>query len=305
MRTSDDLRGIAGLAARQHGVVTRDQLSTLGLTARVVHRLVVQGHLHRVHTRVFAVGHPALTTEARWLAATLALGPTTVLSHRAAGTLWRIVPPTSALEVTVPTRTGHTHRDAIRVHRQRLERHEHTELQGIPTTTLVRTLLDLAAVLDARGLAHAFEEAQVIHGLSPATLAAELGAQPGRRGSAPLRALLAGAVEPRGAESVLELRFLQLCTEHGLPRPLTQVRVGRWRVDFWFPRERLAVETDGLRYHATAAKRARDARKAAALATAGAGLLRLGWTEVVDRPHDGADRVRAALARWSPEVPHG
>jgi hypothetical protein len=234
--------------------VTRGQLQALGLTSRVIHRLVEQGHLHRVHTCVFAVGHRALTLEGRWLAATLALGPDAVLSHRAAGAHWAILPAMEPLEITIPTTAGRPHRDGIRVHRQRLEDAERTNRHGIPTTTLARTLLDLAAVLDAQALGRAFEEAQVRHHLSPALLAADLAAHPGRRGARRLGALLADAVEPGQVESILELRFLRLCATHGLPRPLTQVRFGPWRADFWFPTRRVGVETDSARFHATAAK---------------------------------------------------
>lgn len=97
-------------------------------------------------------------------------------------------------------------------------------------------------------------------------------------------------------ESILELRVLRLCARYGLPRPLTQVRFGPWRVDFWFAPQRLAVETDGGRYHASAAKRARDARKTAALEAAGVRVLRLRWAEVVDRPAEAAEHAPAALA---------
>jgi very-short-patch-repair endonuclease len=269
----------------------------LGFTGRVVHRLVAQGQLHRVHTGVFAVGHPALTREGRWLAATLALGPGALLSHRSAAALWAILPGMQPLEVTIPTTAGRPHRDGLRVHRQLLQPRERETRHGIPVTTLARTLIDLAAVLDARTLAGAFEEAQVSHRLSPAVVAAELVGRPGCRGSRGLRALLAGAVEPGQVESVLELRFLRLCNAHGLPRPVTQARFGPWRADFWFPDGRLAVETDGGGYHATAAKHARDARKTADLQAAGVRVVRLRWAEVVGRPRVVAGHLRVALAR--------
>jgi hypothetical protein len=243
------------------------------------------------------------------LAATLALGRTAVLSHRAAGELWAILPASQPLEVTVPSTAGRPHRDGIRVHRQRLLGRDRTDRLGIPTTTLSRTLVDLAAVVDGRALAGALEEAQVRHRLNPALIAAELTAFPGRRGAKALRAVLAGAVIPGQVESILELRFLRLCAAYGLPTPLTQVRIGAWRVDFWFPSARLAVETDGARYHATAAKRRRDAAKTEALEAAGARVLRVRWADV------SGSRARWPTAcgppwaptlapRVSPEVPH-
>jgi hypothetical protein len=163
-------------------------------------------------------------------------------------------------------------------------------------TSLCRTVLDLAAVLSERELAGVFEEAQVRHRLRPSALAAALAAGRRRQGAARIRALLAGAVDPGQVESVLELRFLALCAAHGLPRPLTQVRIGPWRVDFRFPAVRVAVETDGARFHATAAKPARDARKDAALAAAGIAVLRATWEDIARRPAEVAARVRARSA---------
>lgn len=272
--------------------MTADQL---GVSRRVVDRLVAQGHLHPIHAGVFAVGHPRLSREARWLAATMALAPDGVLAYRAAGALWGVLRGAQPIEVIVSPRMGRGHRDGIRVHRQRLEPREWTRRDGIPTTTLARTICDLAAVLDRGGVARAFEESQVQHHLGPAAVAVELLAHPGRRGARTLRALIAEAVEPGEVESVLELRFLRLCADHGLPRPQTQSRFGPWRADFCFPAERLVIETDGDRFHAGARRRARDARKAESLEAAGARVLRLSWTQVVRRPAATAAAVRAAL----------
>jgi very-short-patch-repair endonuclease len=285
-----DTRHIAVLAARQHGLVTRSQLLTSGVTRNVAARLVADGWLHRVHRGVYAVGHTALSRRGRWLAATLALGPDAVLSHRSAGELWAILPPDQPVEISA---TGRTHRDGITVYRARLSPRERTAHNGIPTTPLPRTLLDLAAVLDARALARAFEEAQVRHRLRPA----ELRVPSGARGVATLRALVEEAVDPAQVESVLELRFLKLCAAYGLPRPLTQVRMGPWRADFWFARERVVVETDGARFHATTAKRARDAQKRADLEARGEAVVRVTWADVDERPGAVADLVRAALSR--------
>jgi very-short-patch-repair endonuclease len=295
MGTSGDIRRVGALAAARRGVVTRAQLRGIGLSPHVIHRLLAQGHLHRIHAQVFAVGHRALTLEGRWLAATLALGPDAVLSHRAAAALWSILPRTQPLEVTVPTTSGCRHRDGMRVHRRRLVPNDRVVRDGIPVTSLTRTFLDLAAGLDARTLAQAFEEAQILHRLRPATLAAELVAQPGRRGAGKLRTVLDGAVEPGQAESVLELRFLKLCSDHGLPRPLTQVRIGPWRADFFFPEQRVVVETDGGRYHATAAKQSRDGRKAAAFEAAGLTVRRLTYAAVTYEPTETAKGLRIAL----------
>src|SRR3954447_3268740 len=81
-------RAIAALARRQHGVVALAQFLALGMSESAVRKRVATGRLHRVHRGVFAVGHPVVTREGHWMAATLACGPEAVLSHRSAAALW-------------------------------------------------------------------------------------------------------------------------------------------------------------------------------------------------------------------------
>src|SRR5262249_8495840 len=161
---------------------------------------------------------------------------------------------------------------------------------GVPCTTVCRTLMDMAST-SPQLLANAFEQAQVRHKLSPDLLAAELVMRAGHRGTARLRVLLEGAVDPGAVESILELRFLKLCQEYGLHRPQTQVWFGNWRADFYYPEQRVVIETDGRLWHATAAARRRDARKTAELQEQGEVVLRLRWTDVVDAPAATADAV--------------
>ena len=108
--------------------------------------------------------------------------------------------------------------------------------------------------------------------------------------------MLDGAVDPAGVRSILELRFLRLCAAHGIARPLVNERLGKWRPDFLWPDSGVAVETDGARFHRTAAKRARDAQKDAVLASLGLVVLRLTWADVTESPGRTADRVRALLS---------
>ena len=96
-------RRVAELAERQHGVVTRAQLVELGLADSGIARRVRDGRLHRVHRGVYAVGHPKLTTEGRFLAAVVSCGDDAALSHLAAAVLWALVPERGArIDVTVP-----------------------------------------------------------------------------------------------------------------------------------------------------------------------------------------------------------
>lgn len=282
---------VTRVAGRQHGLVTRAQIVDAGVSTRAIDGLIGAGWLQRVHTGVYAVGAPRFDDPARWMAATLATGG--VLSHRSAAEAWQLVPSRGGpVHVTSATRGGRR-RPGITVHGQPLRDDEITRRHGVRCTSLVRTLIDLAGSADRRTLARAFEQAQVIHHLKPIWLATAVLGRPGHRGSGRLRPLLADAVDPGEVDSVFELRFLALCRHVGLERPETQAEFGVWRVDFFFPERGLVVETDGNRFHATAAARARDARKTAELEALGLVVERVVWTELFDPPALAA-RLRAA-----------
>jgi hypothetical protein len=78
---------ISDLGGRQHGVVTRQQLLDIGLSSDAIDRRL-GGSLHRIHGAVYAVGHPKITRQGRYMAAVLACGRDAVLSHRSAGAHW-------------------------------------------------------------------------------------------------------------------------------------------------------------------------------------------------------------------------
>jgi very-short-patch-repair endonuclease len=301
---ADDIRRIA---ERQHGNITRAQLDAIGLTRNEIDERREQGWLIRRHTGVYAVGHVPQSRESRWLAAVLALGDGAVLSHVAAGAHWRILQGTAVIEVIVPTTAGRPKRDGIVVHRQHLPASHVTVHRGIPVTTPIRTLLDLASVLSLGALASAFEQAQVNLHLPPAPLAAEVISRPRQRGNAKLRRILAGAVDPADVRSVLELRFLRLCAAYGIPRPQVNVRIGAWTPDFLWPEMGLVVETDGYEFHRTAAARRRDATKDEFLRSIGLTVIRLTWADVTERPAEtaakmlGCDECRLVLPAGAPD----
>lgn len=295
MTASGSARAVARLGARQHGHVTTRQLQALGWQRWTIATKIDQGLLIPRHRGVYAVGHSPRTREARWMAAVLSAGSHGVLSHRAAAALWGIVDGAVVTDITVPPRAGHRVRLSATVHRSAIPPEHITRRDGIPVTTLVRTLLDLASVYRLPRLARAFENAQVRHGMPPEPLAAEVISRRGYRGNARLRTILAGAVDPESVRSILELRFLRLCSAHDIDRPLVNHELGRWTVDFLWPKRRLVVETDGVRFHRTAAQRTRDRERDEGLCAEGFRVLRLQWADVVERPAATATGIRAAL----------
>jgi hypothetical protein len=160
-------RAIGALAERQHGVVSRAQLLELGVGNDAIDRRLKLRRLCHVHRGVYTIGHRLLTQHGRWMAAVLAYGPGTVLSHRAAAALWGMRGGTY-VEVTAPSaRRG---RRGIQVHRAALPADERTTHRGIPTTTVPRTLLDLSAVVKRPEVRSALRRAEQLRLTDPLSL---------------------------------------------------------------------------------------------------------------------------------------
>ena len=131
-----------------------------GVGRGAIARRVEKKHLQLIHRGVYAVGHRRLSRMAWWMAAVLACGPGAVLSHRAAAVFWGILEGARAwVDITVPR--GLRGRDGIRVHQATLAPDERTVEAGIPVTTVARTLLDLAALLDLHEFKRALERAEI------------------------------------------------------------------------------------------------------------------------------------------------
>jgi predicted transcriptional regulator of viral defense system len=178
------------MASRQHGVVSRAQLTSAGLTRQGIERRCERGRLVRLHQGVYAVGHTALTHKSRLVAAVYACGPKAVASHHAAGALWGLLRGPQTIEVTAPrSRAKH---DGILVHRsRRLEEEDRTVIDGIPVTSLARTIIDLADALPENRLADAVHEAEVKRIFDLAAIEGALERVPGRRGRHKLKRVLA------------------------------------------------------------------------------------------------------------------
>ena len=277
---------VAQLAARQHGVVSRRQLLASGLSHDAIWRRTRAGRLHRVHAGVYSVGHRLLMPHAPYLAAVLACGDRAVLSHRSAAALWGLLPTGSGpIEVTIPLGGG-DRRMGIAVHVTRIFDIPYlTECEGIPCTTVARTLLDLAAVGSPRLLRRALEQALFLRIFDRGPLDAALARANGRRGTATLRGLLAElADEPPLLRSELERRFFELVHRAGLPPPIVNGFVAGYEVDFHWPGPRLVVETDGRAAHARVGAFERDRRRSLELELAGWHVVRVTWRQVAEEP---------------------
>lgn len=253
-RSEEDVDGaIARLARRQHGRITRHQLLDLGLGADAIDYRLAHSRLCVVYRGVYAVGHDAPTREANWTAAVLAAGEGAVLSHRDAASLWGIRPNArSVIEVTTPR--SQRPRQGIQFHRSSLPSDEVTIEDGIPVTTVPRTLFDLATVLRPRQLERTLNEAEVRQLWDEISLLDLLRRYPRRPGSRTVRAVL--EARNAGAKTIrsdLEVQFLEFVDAAGLPEPKMNDEVEGLEVDAVWREQRVAVELDSRTFHMTAA----------------------------------------------------
>jgi very-short-patch-repair endonuclease len=281
-----------GLAASQHGVVTRAQLLDLGFSSQAILHRVAKRRLHPVFRGVFAMGRPQLTPYGKWMAAVLACGKRAALSHGSAAALWEIHSDRRGqLHVSVPQHRN-PRRPGIVVHRRStLDEDEVTRHHGIPTTTPMVTLIDIAPTLTRDQLEAAINEADKRGLTTPDQLRSALDAAVPRPGTATLRSTLDEHTFTR-TDSHLERRLLRLVRQAGLPPPKTQHELNGHRVDFYWPDLKLVVETDGLTYHRTPAQQAADRLRDQAHTAAGLTTLRFTHAQVVHDP----DHVRTTLS---------
>ncbi len=174
---------VAGIARRQHGIVSRAQLLEAGLSTAGIKRWLASGRLHRIHRGVYAVGHTLISQEGRWLAAVLACGPGSYLSHGPAGQLSGIVPRRErfALHVSTPGRKMRSPAGIIGHTSRNLDVRDTTTRIRIPTTTPTRTIWDLATSRSPTQVRGAFEQAERQDLLDRHRLAELLAASPAER----------------------------------------------------------------------------------------------------------------------------
>jgi very-short-patch-repair endonuclease len=242
-------REIAALADRQHGVVAVWQLAAIGLTQDDVDYRVRIGRLHRIHKGVYAVGYRKLTRQGHWMAAVLAYGPDAVLSHRSAAALWGIGPGFWKIEVTTPG--PRRSRKGIQAHRAALDPDDITTKDGIPTTSVARTILDLARLMPAERLTRVIEDADRRGLLDLRALDRTMERHPGGAGTRRLKQALAAYRGPADTRSKLERDFRALIARAKLPEPQFNVLVAGLTVDVFWPQWRLVVELDGRPYHSS------------------------------------------------------
>lgn len=288
---------IAQLAARQHGVVTRGQLLEMGLSSSAIVRRGKSGRLRAIHAGVYLAGLVEADAAAE-MAAALAGGPSATVSHTSAISLLGLLrmPAPRPVHVSVPG-GGRGQRPGIRFHRTgALADDERTTVHGIPVTSPARTLVDSVGMLGSRETELALATAEREGLIDAAELARIPDRYRHRRGAAFLRALLREWTGAHLTRSEAERQCLELLCRAGLPRPHTNVVIGPYELDLFWPEERVALEIDGHRYHSSRARFEGDRRKDNWLRARGIEVIRLTWRQIMREPTATAVQVGQALA---------
>lgn len=287
------------VAGRQHGVLSRAQALSCGLSPAAIGRRVASGRFELIFPGVYRVLGAPESWRQQVMAACLWAGAGAVSSHRTAGALWGLdgMPP-GVVEITTLRRLRSP---AVLLHQSRLTPRDATAIGSIPVTDSTRTLIDLGAVARREMVEVALDDALRRRLTSLKLLLArldDLGGK-GRRGAGVLRSLLEQR-DPKKPppESVLEARLIGLLRRARLPEPARQFPVregGRLlaRVDLAYPEVLLAIEADGYRYHSGRVAWQRDLKRRNALTSRGWRVIHVTWNDVVG----GGERVLTEIRR--------
>jgi len=298
-------RAIADLAERQHGIASRRQLRSLGLSEAGITARATASNLYPLFRGTFAVGHRGIGRHGHLLAAVLATGEGAVLSHGSAAELlglWDKQPV--LIDVIAPRRAGRKI-DGIRWHNVLRPTPAEIEVRyGIPCTTVSRTLVDMAGRSGTITLRRLVEQAAVLRELDVHEVDRIL-ARGRRRGARWLRV----ALEPWRTDdewkprlrSPLEARLLPALLEAGLPRPKCNAKMlvdgEKVEIDLLWEEQRLAIEADGEEAHGTRGAFQSDRRRDQLLLAAGYRVARVTWRQAERETAAVVARIERMLER--------
>jgi len=294
---------IAGLASRQYGVFSRTQARELGAGRNFIKTRLATGRWVRVEHNVFRLNGTTPTWRQSLLIACLSWGSGAAISHRAAGSLWRLAGiERQIVELTVAlNRRGG---GAGIVHRNRLEGVDVEIFDGIRVTSVARTLIDLAAVLRPETLEEVFDDALIKGLVSIPRIRwrlSEIAGGKGRHGVLLVRQLLEDRQKYGVPRSIFETRMLRLLKRSGLPRPERQYKVhdiGNKRfaaIDFAFPSQKIGIETDGFQWHSGKARWQSDRSRRNWLTKLGWRLIHVTWDDLNGSPEEVVETIGRLL----------
>jgi hypothetical protein len=230
------------------------------------------------------------------MAVVLAVRPS-VASHLSAGWLWGLLryrPET----IHVSAATQRHPRRGFVVHTAELAARDIEEVEGIPVTSIARTLLDLASMLHPDQLERALRRAEELGLFDLGPIEELLGRCGHHPGAGPLRrALDIYRDEPEFTRSGLEREFLKLVKKAGLPTPSMNFVVAGFELDAYWEAERFAVELDVYETHGTRHAFEADRKREDDLLLIGVETIRVTGPRLRREPKATVERVAAHLER--------
>jgi hypothetical protein len=288
---------MANLAARQYGIVTRDQLTGLGYTDRMIDHALQIGRLQAWHRNVFAVGHGGLSPHGLCQAAVMFRGEGALISHQSAVWLWGLE---KKLEIPVNVSVrwrGHS-QGAIGLHHcPALRDEDFSRTERLPVTSVPRTLLDYASTAKRYRLDFAIDRADRLDLLDPAAVDRMLDEVRGHRGRGPLAEALTIYRETGFTRSGGEKKLLAVLADAGVPRPAVNNFIEGYELDFYWERERFGVELDSWEHHRGHRSFEEDRRREDDLTLAGITTIRITGTRLKHEPGEVAARIAEHLDR--------
>jgi hypothetical protein len=264
-----------------------------------ISKRIAAGRLFRVHRGVYALVAPsALSREGLFLAAVFGAGPGSALSHYSSTELHDVARVRAGLIAVVSTTQRQP--SGVTVYRCRsLDPRDVTTHKGIPVTTVHRTIVDLADVVQIpHELTAVIHEASFKGRFVEPAIHDVMDRLNGRRNLTIVdRAIELHKAGSAGVRSRHELAFFLLVTSAGFPEPLVNTHAYGFERDFHWPELRLAVEIDGPG-HTRAPTRDADASRDASLVASGYTVVRFTDAEVKYQPAEVLNRLRT-------QVPHG
>jgi hypothetical protein len=256
MHSAPDVR-LAAFVEATYGVFTAAHARALGFTAVRITARIAAGLWIRLYDDVYRLIAVSQCWKGNLLAACWAGGFRAAASHRSAAALWELPGGRQQLvEITCP-RWRRARHDGVIVHETtRIDPLDLTVKDGIPVTTVERTLLDLGAVCTESVVELAVNDAERRELTTIAALHETLRrlGRPGRNGAGKLRRVLDRHSDTTRTESVAETRMLQVLCRHRLPDPVTQFEIrenGRFvaRVDAAYPDWGVVIEYESDKHH--------------------------------------------------------
>jgi predicted transcriptional regulator of viral defense system len=159
-RTSPDHDALYRIAEQQAGYFTARQAAEAGFSWERLSDYSRKGHFHRVAPRVYRLARFPSSHFEDLFVALLRCGPEALVSHESALAVYGLsdVMP-DEIHITVP-RTASRRRGGIRLHTNRVSRREVMKREGLPVTSVPRTIADVArAGLAEEHAYHAIKEA--------------------------------------------------------------------------------------------------------------------------------------------------